>query len=70
MWIQCYRNIVSVRCILPKSSHIWGTQWYLFFFFLLISFLSFFMNIIFLGEGGGGGGGFAEEIKLQVSLYT
>ena len=23
MWIQCYRNIVSVRCIFPKSSHIY-----------------------------------------------
>ena len=22
MWIQCYRNIVSVRCIFPKSSEI------------------------------------------------
>ena len=23
MWIQCYRNIVSVRCIFLKSSHIY-----------------------------------------------
>ena len=23
MWIQCYRNIVSVRYIFPKSSHIY-----------------------------------------------
>ena len=23
MWIQCYRNIVPIRCLFPKSSHIY-----------------------------------------------
>ena len=40
MWIQYYQNIVSVKCIFPKSSHI-----YIYIIYIYIFFSVYFFNV-------------------------